>query len=138
MQASTIFTALVDDEAPVRKAVGLLLESAGFEVQTFRSGMEFIESLGGWRPDCVILDIHMPEMTGFEVQARLHALGLRLPVIFITAFEDLDLAQHLKQAEAAGFLLKPFTDEELMHSITLAVGEAANPPSIHLSQGERQ
>lgn len=131
MQAATIFTALVDDEAPVRKAVGRLLKSVGFEVQTFGSGLEFIESLGDRQPDCVILDIHMPEMTGFEVQARLLAAGIHLPVIFITAFEDLDLAQRLEQAETTGFLLKPFTSDELLNSITQAVDEAGKRFSNH-------
>jgi FixJ family two-component response regulator len=122
MEPSKILTALVDDEPPVRKAVGRLLSSAGFEVRTFGSGPEFIESLIGGRPDCVILDIHMPGMTGFEVHTRLHALGFRLPVIFITAFDDPDVAQRLEQALAAGLLRKPFTEEELLHAIRLAVG----------------
>ncbi|QSA97850.1 response regulator transcription factor [Methylococcus sp. EFPC2] len=122
MESSKVLAAIVDDELPVRKAVGRLLRSAGLEVQCFGSGAEFIDALAGGRPDCVILDVHMPGMTGFDVQARLHASGIRLPVIFITAFDDPDAAQRLEQAGAAGFLRKPFTDEELLQAIRLAVG----------------
>ncbi len=70
----------------------------------------------------MVLYIHMPGMMGFDVPARLHALAFRLPVIFITAFDDPDAAQRLEQAGAAGFLRKPFTEEELLHAIRLAVG----------------
>ncbi len=126
MQTPKIRVVLVDDEAPVRKAVGRLLKSAGLEVQTFGSGPEFMDSLDGCRPDCLILDIHMPGMSGFDLRARLHASGIRLPVIFVTAFDDQNLGQRLERSGAAGFLLKPFTEEELLQAIWLAVG-CSNP-----------
>jgi FixJ family two-component response regulator len=121
MEPSTPYTALVDDEPPVRKAVARLLKSSGLQVRCFGSGPEFIDSLAGERPDCVILDIHMPGMSGFEVQAKLHAQGIRLPVVFVTAFDDPDLSLRLEHAEAAGFLRKPFTEEELLEALRRAV-----------------
>lgn len=121
MEPSCLFAALVDDEPPVRKAVGRLLRSSGLKVRCFGSGLEFIESLAEERPDCVILDIHMPGMSGFEVQSRLHALGLRLPVVFVTAFDDPDLPRRLERAEAAGFLRKPFTEAELLEALARAM-----------------
>src|SRR4249920_871767 len=85
--------AVVDDEASVRTALGRLLRLARFEVKTFASGEEFIDSLAMHRPACALLDIHMPAMTGFDVQARLHAMRIDLPVVFITASDDLALSE---------------------------------------------
>jgi FixJ family two-component response regulator len=76
--------AVVDDEEPVRKALTRLLRSADLDVETFPSGVEFLESLPTRRPDCVVLDLHMPLMDGFEVQARLAESSAPVPVVTIT------------------------------------------------------
>jgi len=63
--------AVVDDDADVRVALTRLVSSAGFAVETFASGAEFLHSLEDHEPDCVVLDVHMPEMSGFEIQGAL-------------------------------------------------------------------
>jgi CheY-like chemotaxis protein len=79
-----LLIAVVDDEECVRKALDRLLRSAGIDAETFPSGEDFLESLRTHQPDCVLLDLQMPRLTGFDVQTRLRESGARLPVIIIT------------------------------------------------------
>ena len=76
--------AVIDDEEPVRKALGRLLQSVGMAVETFSGGGEFLASLATHRPDCAVLDLHMPEVTGFDVLERIAEMGARVPVVAIT------------------------------------------------------
>ena len=117
----TPLVAVVDDEDAIRKALKRLLRSAGLAVQTHVSGQEFLQSLPAQRPDCVVLDIRMPGMTGFDVQARLKAANVAVPIIFITALDDPDDRPRAMQAGAAAFLRKPFGDEDLLAAIGAAV-----------------
>jgi CheY-like chemotaxis protein len=80
--------ALVDDEASVRVALGRLLRMADYEVLAYASGEEFLAALGDCMPDCALLDVHLPGLTGIEVQMRLLADHVQLPVVFITASDD--------------------------------------------------
>ncbi len=91
MKSAASFIAVVDDEASVRTMPGRLLRLADYEVVGFGSGDDFIASLSKRRPDCVILDVHMPGLTGFDVQSRLRAAHVDIPVVFITASDDLAL-----------------------------------------------
>ncbi|MGH8694306.1 MAG: response regulator transcription factor [Burkholderiales bacterium] len=118
----------MDDEDAIRKAVRRLLRSAGLAVQTYASGQEFLQSLPARRPDCVVLDIRMPGMTGFDVQARLKAAHVAVPIIFITALDDPEDEPRAMRAGAAAFLRKPFGDEELLAAIAVAVGSAQKTP----------
>lgn len=113
--------ALVDDEAPVRAALGRLLRLADFTVLAFASGEEFLDSLAARVPDCVLLDVHMPGLTGPQVQARLRAAGLKLPVVFITASDDADVERRALEAGGLQVLLKPFTNETLLDALRLAL-----------------
>lgn len=113
--------ALVDDEAPVRVALGRLLRLANHTVLAFPSGEEFLESVAARVPDCVLLDIHMPGMTGLQVQARLRAKGFDLPVVFITASDDADIARRALEAGGLLVLRKPFSNELLLDAVGLAL-----------------
>ena len=115
------FVAVVDDEDAIRKALRRLLRSAGLDVSTYASGPEFLLSLTARKPDCVVLDIRMPGMTGFDVQARLKADNIALPIVFITALDDPGDAPRAMQAGASAFLRKPFGDEDLLAAIGDAV-----------------
>ena len=117
--------AVVDDEESVRIALRRLLRSAGLDVETFPSGAEFLDSLKSHRPDCAVLDLHMPNVSGFAVQSRLAEAGIRLPVVVITGH---DSEETRKRALAAGivvYLRKPVDDEALLDAITTAI---AQPP----------
>ena len=113
--------AVVDDEASVRTALGRLLRLAHYDVKAFASGEEFIDSLATHRPACALLDIHMPAMTGFDVQARLRAMRIHLPVVFITASDDASLSEKVVAEGGIRLLRKPFSNAELLEAIELAL-----------------
>jgi FixJ family two-component response regulator len=108
---------VVDDEATVCKSLQRLLRAAGFEADTFLSGHQFLESLSQHHPDCLILDVQMPGLTGLEVQRDLFARGILFPVIVITGCDEPSLEQTVLTAGAAAFLLKPFNASELLGTI---------------------
>ena len=112
---------IVDDEEPIRNALRRLLRSAGMDVETFPSGVEFLESLATRRPDCVVLDLHMPVVNGFEVLAQLAESGINLPVVVITG-HDSDDTRHLALARLpVAYLRKPVNDQVLLDAIALAL-----------------
>ena len=119
--------AVVDDEAAVRVALRRLLCLAGYTAVTCSSGEEFIDSLAHRRPDCVLLDVHMPGLTGLQVQARLQAAGLDLPVVFITASDDAEVERSAIDGGGRCVLRKPFSSDRLLE----AVGEALSARPGH-------
>ena len=121
--------AVVDDEDAIRRALKRLLRSAGIAVEAYASGQEFLHSLGAQHPQCVVLDIRMPGMTGFDVQARLKAARMAVPVIFITALDDPGDEARAMQAGAIAFLRKPFDDEALLAAIRAVVRLTPATPS---------
>jgi FixJ family two-component response regulator len=113
--------AIVDDEEPVRKALRRLLRSAGMDVKSFPSGVEFLESLTTEWPDCLVLDLHMPVMNGVEVQAELAGLRVSVPVVIITG-HDSDETRALALARfPVAYLRKPVNDQLLLDAIALAL-----------------
>ena len=112
--------AIVDDEEPIRKALTRLLRSAGVEVETFSSGSEFLESLPNHRPDCVVLDLHMPVVSGFDVQARLEKSSV--PVVIITGHDSDETRAKALARKPAAYLRKPVNDQTLLDAIELALG----------------
>jgi FixJ family two-component response regulator len=115
--------AIVDDEAALREATESLLRSAGFSAECYASANEFLQSGCSARASCLILDVRLPGMSGLELQKTLCANGTKLPIIFITAQEDLHGRLH-GQALGAGaldFLRKPFDDKHLLDVIRRAV-----------------
>lgn len=117
--------AVVDDEEPVRIAVQRLLRSADFLVETFASGIEFLESLETHRPDCVVLDLHMPRLDGFAVQSRVNATRLRLPVVIITGHDSDENRQRSLAGGARACLGKPVDEQALLDAIAAAIASTA-------------
>jgi FixJ family two-component response regulator len=113
--------AVVDDETPVRTALGRLLRLAHYEVSLFASGEAFLESLEVQSPDCVVLDINMPGMSGLDVQRRLRSVSVAIPAIFITSSEDVALARVVLDAGGANWLRKPFSNHDLLEAIRTAL-----------------
>lgn len=113
--------AVVDDEAPVRTALGRVLRLADYAVLGYASGEEFLASLGGRRPDCVLLDIHMPGLSGLQVRQRLHESGSALPLIFITANDRAELARQGLDPGCASVLHKPFSADDMLGAIAAAI-----------------
>jgi FixJ family two-component response regulator len=91
-----------------------VLQLAEYEVATFASGPEFLASLAARVPACVILDVHMPRLSGLDVQAKLQAMHTDVPVIFITASDDPVLDQIVQEARGVALLRKPFRSDDLL------------------------
>ncbi len=125
MTKSGPYIAVVDDEASVRTALGRLLRLADYKVAAFGSGEDFLASLATRRPDCVILDVHMPGLSGFDVQARLCAAHSDIPVVFITASDDIALDQKVRAAGGATLLRKPFSNDALLAAVDAALRSKA-------------
>ena len=113
--------AVVDDEAPVRRALERLLRSVGMEVCTFHSGIQFLEECESAALDCVVLDLHMPDINGFEVQEQLNEVRSTLPVIVITGHDATETQNRVMAAGASAYLLKPIDESVLLEAIALAI-----------------
>ena len=116
--------AIVDDDESVCRAVKRLVRSLGMEADTFASGQEFIdliEAMPSHQIDCVVLDVQMPGLNGLDVQERLHRGGNRLPIIFITAHDEVNVRERALTAGAVAFLRKPFNDELLIKTLRVAL-----------------
>ncbi len=125
MTSNGQFIAVVDDEASVRTALRRLLRLADYEVTAFASGEDFLASLATHAPDCAILDIHMPGLSGFDVQARLCAARSDVAVVFITASDDVTLDQKVLAAGGATLLRKPFSNDALLVAVGAALRNKA-------------
>ena len=113
--------AVIDDENAVRTAVRRLLQSAGMEVETFCGGGEFLTSLSAQCPDCAILDLQMPDVTGLDVLARLAEMQSNVPVVVITGQDSPEAEAEARRAGASAFLRKPFKDHVLLEAISTAI-----------------
>jgi FixJ family two-component response regulator len=100
-----------------------LVQSAGFTAETFASAEEFLTSAFLVQTVCLVLDIHLNGgMTGFALQTRLTADRVVIPIIFITAHDDVSLRERAEESGAAAYLCKPFNDELLLDAIRGALG----------------
>jgi FixJ family two-component response regulator len=113
--------AVVDDEESVRLALARLLRACLYDVSVFGSGREFLTSLETVRPDCVILDLQMPDMTGREVQQAISTARLQVPVVIITAHDQPALREKCLADGAVGYFAKPLGREQLIAAIDAAL-----------------
>ena len=113
---------LVDDDVSVRKAIGRLLHTNGYDVREFASPEEFLNCTAEGSPSCVLLDITMPGLSGLQVQAHLKARGIRWPVIAVSAREDESARDASRQLGARFFLRKPVDAHALLDAIEWVSG----------------
>ena len=112
---------IVDDDESVCRALSVLLVTYGFDVDTFASAEEFFLAVPKSGPGCLILDIHMPGLDGWETQQRLVTSGSSRPVIIMSADKNEGLNKRALKAGATGYLQKPFNDRALVNLIKVAV-----------------
>ena len=116
-----LLSVVVDDDESVRESLPDLLREFGFAARAFSSAKEFLSSGCVDETSCLLLDIAMPGMSGVELQQELKRRGQEIPIIFITGQrDDMVRARVLKQG-AAGFLIKPFSDSDLLAAIKTAL-----------------
>ena len=108
---------IVDDDESVCRALGVLLVTYGFSVKTFACAEDFFNAVPNSVPGCLILDIHMPGIDGWETLQHLIALGSSRPVIIMSADKDGGLNEKALKAGAIGYLQKPFNDQALVDII---------------------
>jgi len=114
---------IVDDDLSVRLALGRLVEAAGYTAEIFASAREFLDSFALGRTACLVLDIHLGEMSGFELQEQLAADPSTIPIVFITAHDDGPTRKRIERSGVA-CLSKPFDERALLDAIRRAVGQA--------------
>jgi FixJ family two-component response regulator len=123
--AKSHLISIIDDDPSVRLATQSLVRSLGYTAEVFSSAEEYLQSGSVSGSSCVITDLHMPGMSGSDLQDRLIADGRQIPIIFMTAyFEERTLAR-VMDAGAVGFLRKPFADERLIECLDRALGISA-------------
>ena len=122
MSKANPLIAVVDDEPPVRTMLRRALRLADYEVATFAGGEEFLAALPMLQPACVILDIRMPVLSGFDVERRMREMNLRPPLILITASDDATIDRSGAAAGAICLLRKPFSTDALLAAVREALG----------------
>jgi FixJ family two-component response regulator len=126
MRQTAPVIAVIDDDASVRRALQRLLQSAGFTVETFATAREFLEADNWAQTDCLVLDVHLPGMSGLQFQDYLAASGVSIPIVFITAYDDVSTRERVNRAGAVGYLRKPFDQDTLIAAIRRAIGQDAS------------
>jgi FixJ family two-component response regulator len=112
---------IIDDDASVRQATARLVRSLGYRADTFASAEEYLESGRIRDSSCLITDLHMPGMSGADLQDRLTAEGYRIPIVFMTAYFEENTRTRVMEAGAFGFLRKPFNDASLIEHLEMAL-----------------
>ena len=113
--------AIVDDDEPLREALGSVMKAAGFSPRTFASAEEFLACDDCDDTACLVLDVRLPGMSGIELQKQLSKTNSRLPIVFVTAHGDATLRDSLMRAGAAAFLYKPVRSDALLKEIRRAL-----------------
>jgi FixJ family two-component response regulator len=125
----TVF--LIDDDPSVRRALARLIKSAGYQVQTFVSAREFLDSMpDATGPACLVLDVRMPGLSGLDLQRELQAANATLPIIFITGHGDIPMSVKAMKDGAVDFLPKPVKDKDLLRAIEPALARSVRERAV--------
>ncbi|GGF85915.1 DNA-binding response regulator [Azorhizobium oxalatiphilum] len=112
---------IVDDDDGVREGLKDILSSVGLESIAFASTTDLLAATLPDRPGCLILDVRLPGSSGLDLQARLSAMGNKMPVIFLTGYGDVPMTVRAMKAGALDFLTKPFRDQEMLDAVSSAI-----------------
>jgi FixJ family two-component response regulator len=112
---------VIDDDPLMLGALSMLLHSVDLRVEAFASATEFLQHDLPPVPSCLVLDIRLPRLSGFDLQAELGRLGIKMPVIFITGHGDIPMSVKAMKAGAVDFLTKPFRDQEMLDAVAAAL-----------------
>jgi FixJ family two-component response regulator len=112
---------VVDDDESVRESLGGLIRSVGMRVETFASARQFLAGPRVDAPSCLVLDVHLPGLSGLDLQKRMAEGDIEIPIIFITGRGDIPTTVRAMKAGAVEFLTKPFRDHELLDAIGQAI-----------------
>jgi FixJ family two-component response regulator len=121
MSHATPIVFVVNDDVSVRESLELLIRSAGWQPETFASAQEFLARPPVFAPSCLVLDVNLPDLNGLDLQKRVAADRIDMPIIFITGYGDVPMTVQAMKAGAVEFLTKPFGDDVLLSAIRLAI-----------------
>jgi FixJ family two-component response regulator len=114
--------AVLDDDASIRKAMIRLFATTTYQATAYSSAAEFLAALNTQAPGCLVVDFQMPDMSGLELKKQLNQVGIRIPMIIITAHDAPELRDMCEKAGASAFLVKPIRTAELLAAVERAVG----------------
>ena len=127
---------VIDDDEALRDSLAFLLTAARLKVRTYKSAVEFLESIATVEPGCVITDVRMPDVSGVDLLRRLKASDRALPVIVVTGHGDVPLAVEAMKLGAIEFLEKPFDDDALLDAVKSALNRAEREARCDAEQAE--
>ena len=127
---------VIDDEETISKAVGFTLRTAGFAVETYGSGVDFLKIADEAERGSIVLDMHMPDMNGLQVQAALTQMDISMPVVMLTGNGDIALAVQAMKAGAVDFLAKPIERALLLDAIDRAFARIDTAEGRALEEAE--
>lgn len=116
---------IVDDDQPFRESMRRLIASLGYGVVTFPSAAAFLSSPGLGATDCLVADVHMPDMTGVELHEHLRSAGHAIPIILVTAYPDDDVEQRMLSLGVECYLRKPFAEARLIDCLRAAIARGS-------------
>ena len=121
MSHATPIVFVVDDDISVRESLEALIRCEGWQPETFASAHEFLSRPRAIAPSCLVLDVSLPGLNGLDLQKRIAADRIDMPIIFITGYGDVPTTVQAMKAGAIEFLTKPFGDEVLLSAIRSAI-----------------
>jgi len=130
---------IVDDDDAVRDSLGILLDAHGIDVESFPTPSRFLQHAGAIAADCLVFDLHMPEMSGLELAETIRDRRMAMPVILITGRGDIMLPQRMEKAGVAAVLPKPVSDDDLIGAIRQATSRivaASQPGGAEISAAQ--
>ena len=139
MERKRPLIAVVDDDESVRRALERVLRAAGMDAETYSRGLDLVADVARLDPDCVVLDLQMPGLDGFETQARLTEASCEIPIVVLTAYEGEGASDRALRAGAAAFLQKPVDSRILLDAVITAIERrkpAADGPAV--SEGPKR
>ena len=138
MSTATVF--IIDDDPSARRGITRMVRAAGMNVESFASARDFLNSGKSEEPGCIVLDVRMPDMTGPELQEKLGKAEYSLPIIFLSAHAEVELAAKTLKRGAVDFLTKPVDRDDLLEAIqlSLAMDAEKRAQSVELSAIQKQ
>jgi len=112
---------VIDDDPGIRQALGRLFRSVGLRVELFTSANELLQKDLPAVPSCLVLDIRLPGLSGFDLHAELTKANIHIPIIFVTGHGDIPMSVQAMKAGAIDFLTKPFRDQDMLDAVTAAI-----------------
>jgi FixJ family two-component response regulator len=127
---------VIDDDPLTRGSLSSLFRSVGLGVKTFASATELLENPLPPVPGCLVLDVRLPRLSGFQLQTELDRLGVNIPIIFVTGYGDIPMSVKAMKAGAVDFLTKPVHDQEMLDAVAKAIERDRNRRSEEQSNSE--